>query len=274
MKSRLLLNIALAAAVIVLSLVAWLNPGPKTDTYPLSNIKPDTVRQIRIDKPGQPTVVLEKTTTGWRLASPFAARADAIRPERLLALLSVTSPAHFAATDLARFELDKPLLTLTLGKQRFDFGGLNPLSQQQYLATDGNVFLIDPQVASDAYVKAADFAAKHLLAPNEQPVGFDLPERKLERDSSGKWSAAPPLPDANQDSLNRFADEWRNASALLVQPYDGSKPLLRLRLHLTGGRSLNLAVIQERPDFVLLREDEKLQYHFLPQMAERLLQPK
>ncbi len=274
MKARLLLNIALAAAVIALALAVWLDPAPQASAYPLSGLEPETVRQIRIDKPGQAAVVLEKTAAGWRLAAPFAARADAIRPERLLALLSVTSPERFAATDLARFELDKPLLTLTLGSQRFAFGGLNPLSQQQYVATGGNVFLIDPQLASDAYVKAADFAAKNLLAPNEQPIGFDLPERKLERDGNGKWSAIPPLPDVTQDGFNRFADEWRNASALLVQPYDGSKPLRGLRLHFADGRGLNLAVIQERPDFVLLREDEKLQYHFLPQMAERLLQPK
>ncbi|MGD9788134.1 MAG: DUF4340 domain-containing protein [Sulfuricellaceae bacterium] len=274
MKARLLLNIALAAAVIVLTLAVWLDPAPKASAYPLSSLKAETVRQIRIDKPGQAAVALEKTAAGWRLAAPFAARADALRPERLLALLSATSPERFAATDLARFELDKPLLTLTLGKQRFAFGALNPLSQQQYVATDGYVFLIDPQIASDAYVKAADFAAKSLLAANEQPIGFDLPERKLERNGNGKWSATPPLPDANQDALNRFADEWRNASALLVQPYDGSPPLHRLRLQLADGRRLNLAVIQERPDFVLLREDEKLQYHFLPEMASRLLQPK
>jgi len=274
MKARLLLNLALAAAVIALALAVWLDPAPKASAYPLSTLKPETVGKIRIDKPGQPAVVLEKTAAGWRLAAPFAARADAARTERLLALLSLTASERFAATDLARFELDKPLLSLALGPQRFDFGGLNPLTQQQYVATQDSVYLLDPRAAVDAYAKAADFAAKGLLAPGEQPVGFDLPSHKLERDGNGKWSATPPLPEVGQDGFNRFADEWRNASALLVQPYDGSKPLAALRLHLADGRSLELRVLQEQPDFVLLRQDEKLQYHFLPQMRERLLQPK
>lgn len=270
MKPRLLLNLFLSAVVAVLGTLLWLNPAPKETTHPLSSLKAEAVKQIRIEKPDQPPLTLEKSGDRWRITAPFSTRADSARIGRLLGLLSASSTERFTATDLARFELDHPLLSLTLGGQRFDFGAINPLNQQQYVATGGSVYLIDPRLAVDAYAKSFDLADKKLLAENEQPTGFDLPELKLERDGNGKWNA----PQFGQDSLNRFADEWKNAYALLVQPYDGSKPLRSLRLRFADGRTVNLAVLQEQPDFVLLREDEKLQYHFPPELKTHLLQPK
>lgn len=269
MKPRLWLNLFLSAVVAVLGTLAWLNPAPRETAYPLSSLRAETVKQIRIEKPGQPPMTLEKTGGRWRVTAPFAARADEARIGRLLGLLAATSTERFPATDLARFELDRPLLSLTLGGQRFDFGALNPLTQQQYVASGGSVYLIAPQLAADAYAKAFDLADKKLLADNEQPAGFDLPGLQLARDGKGNWNA----PRFGQDALNRYADQWKNAYALLVQPYDGSKPLQTLSLHLADGKTVELAVLQEQPDFVLLRRDEALQYHFPPELKARLLQP-
>lgn len=270
MKPHLLLNLFLAAVVAVLGTVVWLNPAPKETSYPLSSQKAEAVTHISIEKPNQPPLTLEKTGDRWRVTAPFSARADNARIGRLLGLLSATSTHRLPATDLARFELDHPLLRLTLGDQRFEFGALNPLTQQQYVATQGSIYLIDPRLAVDAYAKSFDLADKKLLTDNEQPVAFDLPGLKLVRDGNGRWNA----PQFGQDSLNRYADEWKNAYALLVQPYDGTKPQQTLRLRFADGRTVNFALLQEQPDFVLLREDEKLQYHFPPQMKARLLEIK
>ena len=71
---------------------------------------------------------------------PFEARADRSQVERLLELTSAASKEKLAATDLARFDLDRPSLTVTLGDQRFAFGTVNPLNQEQYvLAGDARV---------------------------------------------------------------------------------------------------------------------------------------
>lgn len=270
MKPRLLLNLFLAAVVAVLGTVVWRSPAPKETAHPLSALKAEAVQRIHIEKPGQPPLALEKSAGRWRITAPFSARADEARIGRLLGLLSAVSAERFPAVDLGRFELDHPLLSLTLGSQRFDFGALNPLTQQQYVATNGSVYLINPQLAADAYAQAFELADKKLLADNEQPVGFDLPGLKLERDAEGKWNA----PRFGQDALNRYADEWKNTYALMVQPYDGTKPLQTLRLRLADGRTIDLAVLQEQPDFILLRQDQKLQYHFPPELKTRLLQPK
>ena len=50
--------------------------------------------------------MLEKRGEEWFLTSPFAARAEPLQVERLLAIAEAKSPARLAATDLARFELD------------------------------------------------------------------------------------------------------------------------------------------------------------------------
>ncbi len=271
MRSRLLLNLALAALVAALALFVWLQPDtPQVPAYPLFQQKAATIRHIRIEKPGQPPIVLEKEGSLWRLTAPFAARADPLKIERLLNLLSVTASQRFAAADKQRFGLDKPVLRLAFNAETLAFGGLNPISDEQYVATSGNVYLIPPQAAADAYGKAIDFAGKQILASTEEPVGFTLPGLKLQRDGKGKWTGSAEL---SQDRLNAFADSWRNALAGVVQPIVERGKGEAASLLLASGKTIPLRILRQAPDLILAREDEGLQYHFPAAVGEALLNP-
>lgn len=270
-RSRLLLNLALAALVAALALFAWLQPGkPHAPAYPLFQQKTAAVRHIRIEKPGLPPITLQKKDGQWRLAAPFAARADQLKIERLLNLLNATASQRFAATDPQRFGLDKPLLRLTFNAETLSFGGLNPISNEQYVASSGSVYLVPPQAAADAYGKAIDFADKQLLASNEIPVGFVLPGLKLQRDTQGKWSGDAGL---SQDQLNAYADRWRNALASVVQPIAEPGKGEAASLRLANGKTIPLRILRQAPDLILAREDEGLQYHFPAAAGEALLNP-
>ncbi|MBZ0091266.1 MAG: DUF4340 domain-containing protein, partial [Sulfuricellaceae bacterium] len=203
-------------------------------------------------------------------AAPFAARADQLKIERLLNLLNVTASQRFSAADPQRFGLDKPLLRLAFNAETLAFGGLNPISNEQYVAAAGGVYLIPPQAAADAYGKAIDFADKQLLASTEEPIGFTLPGLKLQRDDKGKWTGAA---DLSQDSLNAFADRWRNALASVVQPIAENGKGEAASLLLASGKTLPLRILRQAPDLILAREDEGLQYHFPAAIGEALLNP-
>lgn len=274
MKFRVLLNLALAGLVAVLILLVWLKPRPTAQNeFKLSTLTSASINRIAIEKPGQPTIVLQKTPAGWRLIAPFQARAESGAVERLLAILSATSLQRFPATDLGRFQLDLPLLQLTLNDQKFSFGTQNTLTGEIYVATHGGVHLVAPSYLAYALKIPADFATHALLAEEEKLTGFDFSDLKLNQDSEGKWSVSPAHPNWSQDDINRWVDEWRNTSSLVTQPYDGTAAPESFTLHLTDGKLIACKILRHEPELVILREDEKLQYHFPAEIGKRLLRP-
>lgn len=271
MKSRILLNLALAGLVAVLILLVWLKPKPAAQVeFKLSTLASANINRIAIEKPGQPAIVLQKNPAGWRLSAPFQARAEGAAVERLLEILAAASPQRFPATDLGRFQLDQPLLRLTLNDQEFNFGTQNTLTGEVYVATNGGVHLVAPGYLAHALKMPADFAARAFLAEEEKLAGFEFANIKLSQNDEGKWSASPVRPDWSQDDFNRWADEWRNASSLVTQPYDGTPAQESFTLRLIDGKLIPCKILRHEPELVLLREDEKLQYHFPAGVEKRL----
>lgn len=272
MKSRIFLNLALAALVAVLALLVWLKPKPMAQAeFKLSTLASASINRIAIEKPGQPAIVLQRNPAGWRLTAPFQARAEGAAVGRLLETLAATSLQRFPATDLGRFQLDPPLLRLMLNDQEFSFGTQNTLTGEVYVATNGGVHPVAPSYLAHAMKMPADFAARAFLAEEEKPAGFEFADLKLSQNSDGKWSASPARPDWSQDDINRWVDEWRHASSLVTQPYDGTPPQESFILRLGDGKLISCKILRREPDLVLLREDEKLQYHFPAEIGKRLL---
>ena len=274
MKSRVLLNLALAALVAALILLVWLKPRPTTQTeFKLSTLASASINRITIDKPGQPAIVLQGNPAGWRLSAPFQARADGAAIGRLLEILAATSLQRFPSTDLGRFQLDNPLLRLTLNGQEFSFGTQNTLTGEVYVATNGGVHLVAPSYLVYSMKMPADFAARAFLAEEEKLAGFEFADLNLSQNSDGKWLTSPARPNLSQDDINRWVDEWRHASSLVTQPYDGTHPQESFNLRLGDGKLIPCKILRREPELVMLREDEKLQYHFPAEIGKRLLSP-
>ncbi|BAN36429.1 hypothetical protein SCD_n02629 [Sulfuricella denitrificans skB26] len=274
MKYRILLNLVLAALVAALILLVWLKPKPTVQTeFKLSTLASASVKRITIEKPGQPAIVLQNNPAGWRLIAPFQARAERTTVGRLLEILAATSLQRFPATDLGRFQLDNPLLRLTINDQKFSFGTQNTLTGEVYVATNGGVHLVAPSYLVYTMKMPADFAARAFLAEEEKLAGFEFVDLNLSQNSDGKWSVSPARPNWSQDDINRWVDEWRHASSLVTQPYDGTPAQESFTLRLGDGKLIPCKILRHEPELVILREDEKLQYHFPAEIGKRLLRP-
>lgn len=86
-------------------------------------------------------------------------------------------------------------------------------------------------------------------------------------------SLAGAASDLSQDDINRWVDDWRQASALHAAPFVHGKPVGEISVYLKNGKKLTLGILQREPELVLLRTDEKLQYYFVATVAKRLLLP-
>lgn len=271
MKSRIWLNIVLLLAVAGLASVLYFKSLSKTaNDYRLSMQQPGDINSITIDKPA--ALAFEKRGHDWFVTRPYTARANAFQVEHLLDILSATSKQRFVANDLTRFDLDQPQARLTLGKQTFSFGALNPLTAEQYVATADSVYLVPPRYGAAVAMPPDSFLNHLLLTENEIPTGFDLPGYKLRR-VNGAWNVSPASAELSQDQLNRFADEWRYAYSIASEPVKPAPYAEQIKIMLNNGGSVLLHILQKQPELILLRDDEMIAYRFPKDVAARLLDP-
>lgn len=273
MKQRWLLNLALALLIAALASFIYFKPKPPKQTeFNISTLAANQATSILIEKPGQPPLKLEKRGAGWFLAAPFQARADQVRVAKALEILGAKSSERFPATDRARFELDRPLLRITINAQEFSFGAQHPFSGQIYLASEGYVYLVAPRHFIAAAANAYDFASKQLFDAAEIPDGFDFLDFRLAQ-QNGKWTRTPAA-ESSQDQINQWSDEWRHAISLTAQPYFQGKAIAAFSVHLANGKTIPFKILQREPELILLRTDENMQFHFPQDIGARLLNPK
>ena len=275
MKSAWIVNLLLLAGVV--GLVVFAIYRPKEEQAPqfrISSLSPAQVQHVLIEPKGGTTIELEKRGETWFLLRPYSARADRTQVERLLDLVSVSSKEKLAATDLQRFDLDDPKLKVTFNQQTIGFGASNPLSQDQYVLSGDGVYLLSTFYTSLVPQRAERLLTHSLFRENEKPTAFKYKDFQLTQ-QDGKWQLSPaPASEqekASQDEINRWVEEWRFASSLLTQPATGKTPIETIEVKLADGSILKLGVLNKTPELVLLRPDEKLQYHFSGEAGRRLI---
>ena len=273
MSGAWLRNAVLLAAVVALA--AFIHFKPAKDAaveHPLSALKPAESRFIRIERAGARPIALDRKQDSWIITMPFAARADDFRVRQLLEILEARAANRLAAADLARFELVRPAVQVTVDGQSFGFGMVNPVTREQYVLTDGAVYAVSPRYGAALPAGAAEFASRQLFGTGEIPVRIGLKAFTVEQ-RDGKWRQTPAASDLSQDDFVRWVDDWRRAAALRVEPHVKKQPLAEIRVQLKGGAELALGLLAREPELVLARPDEKLQYHFRADAAKRLLSP-
>ena len=281
MKNRWLLNVGLALLVGALVLLVLYKPGTKkeVDGTPLTALQADAVQRIRLVRAKQPEIVLERSGEDWRLTAPRAARANSFRANELLRLAATRVGTRFPAApaELGKYGLDQPLATLFLNDAEIRFGGMHPLDNQLYVLHDGQVQLIPASVFRAVSAPLTDFLSTSLVEDNAKLLAFKFPAFGLKQNEQGAWTRTPELKGLGSDQTNRFVDEWRHARALSTATYSGKPVKERVILTVTVGdqqRIIEFGVLAHKPEFVLYRKDENLEYSFPEETGTRLLRLK
>ncbi len=270
MKRGWLLNIALLAAVTALGFFVWLNPSREDQAKkPLSTLRAAQVQHITLRRPGQPAVKLEHRGAQWRITAPFSARADEFQVLRMLTILEAQPGTRLPATDLERFDLKTPVALLTIDGVEYAFGGINTVTREQYVRRGDTVYTVALRHGAALPANANALIRRVLLAEQEQPAAIALPDFSLMQ-QEGRWTLSPPA-DVSQDDLQRYADQWRYASAAQAAPYDQRPVLAGIRITLRDGKVLEFGILQRTPQLVLWRRDSGLQYLFLEAAGRALL---
>jgi len=168
------LNLIMLATVIGLAVFLYLKPqfqSETDETFQISVRTPETVQTIRIMRQGQ-KIALERNENSWHLVAPFSARADEELVGKILNILSAHSRQRFPLRDSESFNLDHPIIELYFDDDYFAFGGLAPITNEQYLGINENVYLVSPRYAIWVPVSPKDLVNPRLLGDDAMPVRF------------------------------------------------------------------------------------------------------
>jgi hypothetical protein len=242
---------------------------------PLTTLSTTAISQIRIDRPEQPAITLDKTGEVWRLTAPLPARVNRFNIESLLRTLSAPAETRIPAVtgELDKFGLDKPQSRLWFDNEAIAFGAMHPLTNQVYVLYKNEVVLIPAHYLAIAAYPYTNFIASRLFEEDRKLVALRLPGFSLTL-KDGVWHRQPTDQTLTSDQINDFVASWQNASALRVDRYSGGDEIGKIALtSLRDNKEvkLHLGILAYKPEFILLRQDENLQYHFTEQTGVHLL---
>lgn len=275
MHKRHRLNLALLLLLVLLALVAWLEPGkaPAPSVVSIGAPAPEAIRRIRIERPAG-ALELARRDGLWRLTSPVDIAANGARIDALLALAgseSLARQAIGAGEDLAPYGLDKPQLTLWLNDRRIDFGRQTPLDNRRYLRIGETLHLISDARYYTLLGKWTDYISPRLIPDGERLARIELPDWVL-NDDQGRWLPDPRPENWSADAATALAQRWQNAQAMQIsEEAGGAAQGDAIRLYLRGQDApLRFVISAREPGLVLLRPDLGLAWH-LAGKAEDLL---
>jgi hypothetical protein len=274
LSRRAWLNLALLVVVVVLAVLAVYQPGiePPPVSPPLTGLVPAAVARIAVERPEQPTVVIERRDGRWHLTDPLVLPANRFRVENLLEVLEARSDRQLDAPtlELGRFGLDPAKASLQVDGVRLEFGDTESLSGKRYVRIGDTVHLTADRFYHQLTDGAPGFAHLGPLGTGPDPVAIELPDLTLRLDQ-GRWLVDPD-PGYPADAVSRLVEAWRSLQAITVrtfEPREGGRPVtVTLR---DQAEPLRFALFETPNALVLARPEAGVQYHLPMDAAERLL---
>lgn len=239
MKSRWILNLALAVVLVAMGLLIRHELELEARPQTLSGILPADLRLIELTREGEPKIHLERTPEGWRLAEPMAVQADETRVGEILEILDAPVYRSFpaASADLPGLGLSPPVVELRLDSLKLQFGGLDPIGERRYVASEGLVHLIDDRFHHLLIGAPIDWVSRYLL-PSGPPPAF------------GTHNGVP----LARETLAQL----RGIEAERVEPLTGDLVGEAVQLKYADGTALRFLVSEDRRRWS--RVDLKLRY--------------
>lgn len=275
------LNLIMLATIVGIVIFLYIKPqSDDTQTYKISSLSPEAAQSIQI-RHRDNHIVLEKLKNHWYLTEPISARVDGKKVTPLLEILSAESEYRFPLTDLTRFSLDTPNMQLSIGGETFDFGGLTPITNQQYVATGDSVFLISPRYAVLLQLQPIELVSPAPLAETETPVGFQLGDVSIEKHEQ-QWVVSPENSEQllSQEKIIHWVELWQQAAASnllpgseVVQMDDMSAVQKEINIRLQNGQEIKFNALETGTELILTRSDEEIRYVFSANAGKSLIDP-
>lgn len=290
MRKRWLINIAMLILLLFGGIYAYTlieNDPQKIQGYEISSLKLSDFNEISINFPNRPKTSFRLSPNGWKMTAPYEARADELYVYRILSLLAATSSEKLSADDLSKYGLDQPKLKITFSnenkKEEFSFGTYNPITENQYLFYNQNVYIVSGGFSETAAFEPLELIDKKPIASYEKIVEYDFSRLEQWQNEGLKlsfenkvWKISGKYLSANQNDIEEwFGLTWNNipAKSLEFHKLDPRVGHKSFDITLEDNKKITFYRIQESPELLLLRQDENILYHFPGDLGFTMLNP-
>ena len=274
MSSRLIVNLLLLVAVVALVTIAIYEPGiKKPQAEPvLTALQPEDIREIVIERSGEPRIRLSKNDSGWQLAEPIATRANSFRIDSLLQIAKARSYASYPVQDkdLSRYQLQPAQGQLSLDGTVISFGGTEPIEHRRYVLVNDRIHLIADSHYYQSQLALPALVDNALVPPGRTLRALHLPGIEVQHLDNGEWKTSAGKQKISMDDINIMLDEWRQARALNVSAYENDTSIGQVRLDFADGSSLTYELLANGPDWILGRRDIGMRYQLSETEAGQL----
>ncbi|MDO9312534.1 MAG: DUF4340 domain-containing protein [Nitrosomonas sp.] len=272
------LNLIMFATIAGLAVFLYFRPqSPDIHKYPLSTSPVEAVQSLRIVRQQQ-EIALQQLDNHWYLVKPVQARADERKIAEILEVLTVSSSQRLPLADLERFGLDQPNVQLYLNDEYFGFGGFAPTTNQQYVATSDQVYLISPRYVLALPSSASDLINPQILASNEIPVKFELNHLTVEFQNENWRITVQHSGEAlDEETIKHWIQLWQTAHADEQRLEQAIGPDFvetgSIEITLQNKQEINLRILQNKFTLVLLRVNDGFGYQFPIDAGQQLVDP-
>ena len=272
MRRRALLNLSLAVLVAAIAMALWLAPPEEPEPAPLlvPGADPAGIDTILVRRSGGTELRFRRDGQAWIMTAPVTAPAHEARINALLGLLTDQSLGRLPATDLDRFGLADPAVTVELGPHRIALGDPHPMDEKRYVLYGDAIHLVPDSLYPQLTQNAGFFIDSRILPGDTPPTRIRYPAFSLESGEDG-WREVPP---GNRDAaaLRGVIDGWQSARALAVRaPIKSAETLGVITVETAAGAPIVFEILTLDPAPVLARRDLDVQYHLDAHTAGQLL---
>ncbi len=271
MDKRLFINIGLLAFIaLLLILILNSNEETKQEAEKLSSIDQSEIVKIRVARKNLDNFIFDKNNEAWLMISPLKIRANNARINAMLRLLKAESHSQLKPTDveLEALGLDEPAVILRLNNHEFKFGNTDAIDQRRYVLFKETIHLTNDFLYNQLMTNAAFFATPQLLVEGAKIKSIEYTDNKIEL-IDGHWQLQT-LMDISPDQLKRIVFNWKNASALKVEPYNAPENESFITIT-TNNQTIKFVIVSTEPHLILGRKDIGIQYSMASEETEKLL---
>ncbi len=279
MKSKFYINLFLFGFVISLIFFIKFWPTPKVDrSLPISDLQIKNIKSIGMLRKNRAEIKMRKSGETWHITSPVTARVSEFQIDRVLEIAEARSNYSTSQFDRISFGLNQPEIIVTINSQKFIFGNINTVTNEQYLETDGKLYLVATHLGYSVPDEPMKLLSRKLLSSDEIPQVISFKSWEVLQKNTGAWRVKGVIPkthnmDISADSFNHWVKGWEMTSSLSTEFYQGALSGIKAIIETSSGKTIEFNIIKNDRGYLFVRLDEMIGYQLGNDAGKRLLDP-
>lgn len=230
---------------------------------------------IMIERRGEQPIFFSKVNQDWQVqyAQNSLLSASEWKLQQLVKNLALRDYETLEqVSDYSQFDLEQPLITLTLDEKKVRFGNTNPISRKRYVGIDGDVYLIKDDVYRHVIGEWFEYVDKTLFGKDQKIASVEFNQSRLIRTDDGRWEHSLPQADLSMDQIQAYIDAWQFAEAVNLAEYQTKPSTSNVKIGFSDGTSRQFIGRVENDRLILVDPLHMLEYHFSNTASRQLAQ--